>query len=150
MHKRHYLILVLHLIGCRAKYAGFIPMYQDEFIGTTNERSFELTESLTGYIIRFQPSYDCKNDSIINNSTSIIRLDNGDTVTVYSPCQLDSFEIGSLVTVEPASLHDRSIQQTKRVVIKQFPKKHQNYPYWECISCKYPNTIGKVVAQEKG
>jgi hypothetical protein len=141
------LILSVLLINCKAKYAGTIPMYMDEFILTTQERTFELNNNLTGNMIRFQPSYDCMNDTIAYTSTSIIKLASGDTVTVYSPCEQQPFEPGALLTVEKSNLDRRLIQQTKREIIEQFPKKHPNYPYWECISCKYPNTIGTLKAR---
>lgn len=147
MRTRHILILTLLLISCKVKYAGTIPMHMDEFILTTEERTFELDNYLTGNLIRYQPSYECTNDTIAYNSTSIIKLENGDTVTVYSPCEQQAFEPGTLVTVEQPDLSGRSIQQTKREIIEQFPKKHPNYPYWECISCKYPNTVGVLKAR---
>lgn len=116
----------------------------DEFILTTEERNFQLENSLTGNLIRFQASYDCTNESIAYNSTSLVKLMNGDTITVYSSCLQQQFESGIPVTVEKTDFNRKTIQQTKREIIKQFPKRHTNFPYWECISCKYPNTIGTI------
>ncbi|WP_422360905.1 hypothetical protein [Reichenbachiella sp.] len=138
--------MTLILISCKVKQAGFIPMHHDEFIETTAERSFELENSLTGDLIRYQPSYDCTNDTITYNSTYIIKLVNEDTITVYSPCDQQKLKLGAMLTIEKAKLDIGFIQQSKREIVQQFPKKHPNYPYWECISCKFPNTVGIVTA----
>jgi hypothetical protein len=122
-------------------------MHMDEFIGTTEQRMFQLENSLTGKLIRFQPSYDCTNDSIAYNSTSLVKLTNNDTITVYSPCLQRNFELGIEVIVENIASNGTAIQLIKREIIEQFPKKHSNYPYWQCISCKFPNTIGQVNAR---
>lgn len=137
-------LLMLILFSCKAKYAGTIPMYMDEFILITKERSFQLENSLTGTLIHFQESYDCTNDSIEYNSTSLVKLMDGDTITVYSPCLQKQFKPGSFVTIEKTDLNGKTIQQTKREIIEQFPRRHASFPYWECISCKYPNTVGII------
>lgn len=119
-------------------------MHYDEFILTTEERKFELTHELEGILLNYQPSYECNVDSVAYNSVSIVMLENGDTITVYSPCQRTELKIGIMVSVKKGDLGNKKLV-TKREIIKQFPKKSPYYPKWECISCKYPNTVGMVV-----
>jgi len=118
-------------------------MYLDEYIFTTEERFFNLNETLTGIMISHQTAYPCTNDSIIYNSTSLIKLASGDTISVYTPCSFEDFNTGDNVMISSTS-YNKDFIWAKREIIRQFPKKSVNYPYWECISCKYKNTIGTI------
>ena len=140
-------ILIIFLTSCKSRYAGFIPVHTYEYILTNKEREFELEEIIKGTLIRFQPSYDCTIDSIAYNSTALIQMDNGDTVTVYSPCQQQELIAGIPITVEKPDTNGRRIQKNKREIIEQFPKQHLNYSKWEYISCKYPNTVGRIITR---
>jgi hypothetical protein len=144
MRSASIIILVLSIAGCAtSNKGGAIPMYFDEFIFTTEDRYFELSNELFGTVLDYQAAYPCIYDSIIYNSTTVVELETGDTITVYTPCCQDEIPYGSKVIVSPIS-YNHEYRWTKREINKPFPKKSENYPYWECISCKYKNTIGKV------
>lgn len=133
------------MFGCSnaQKLGGVIPAHFDEYIFTTEERYFLLKENLFGTILKHQTAYSCDIDSIIYNSTSIVKLEGGDTLTVYSPCLMTKFDEGNKVNVEPVEF-DSSKDWTKREIYVQFKKGSYSYPLYQCLSCRYANTVGKI------
>ena len=128
--------------GCSSRHqSGALPAYMDKYVMTTDQRFFKLKGELTGTILNYQKAYECK-DSSLYNSTSIIKLQNNDTITVYSPCLTIGFKVGEKVNVKQVE-YDKS-KVGNRDIYVQFPKDSKNYPYWLCISCRFPNTMGMV------
>jgi hypothetical protein len=136
------LILLTSSISCKTKSnGGAIPVFIDEYSFTSDKRFFELTTELSGTIIKYQKAYDCK-DSVLYNSTSIIKLINNDTITVYSPCLRDSFNIGDKVIIKQIKYEKNKVGC--RDIEVPFPKDSKYYGYYQCISCRYKNTTGMV------
>lgn len=142
-------LLGIALAGCISRNrAGTLPVFMDPYILTTDERFFELSSHQTGTIIQHQSAFPCSIDSIIYNSTSIIKVASGDTITVYSPCLSIGFEPGAAVEIIPLAI-DQAKSWNKREILRQFPKKSEHYPYYRCVSCPYKNTIGMVSLSDK-
>jgi len=125
-----------------------LPVFLDEFVQTTEERSFIIMDELTGIIIRHQIGYPCNNEKNIYNSTSIVKLNSGDTITIYTPCRLNDFHKNDQVIIRPMK-YDTTKGWTKREILVQFSKRSNNYPYYQCISCRYSNTIGEITLANK-
>jgi len=138
------ILLTLVIVSCSfGRKGGTIPVYQDQYVLTTNERFFKLEDTLFGIVLFHQKAYPCDIDTIICNSTTIIELVDGDTITVHTPCNIVELRSGDIVTITPLE-YDQTKHWNKREILKQFPKKSQNYPYYQCISCLYKNTVGKI------
>lgn len=140
------LFILIFTSSCNRKMGGAIPAYMDEYVSTTDQRRFQLNQTIYGQIIDYQKSYDCNNDSIIYNATAIINVDN-ELFTIYEPCQTSGFAEGAEVVVLPLNLSDK--EYTAREIYKPFPKNSENYPYWECKSCKYKNSYGQIKLKDE-
>jgi hypothetical protein len=135
------LFILISTSSCNRKMGGAIPVYMDEYVSTTEQRRFQLNQIMYGQIIDYQKSYDCNNDSIIYNATAIIKVGN-QFFTIYQPCLNTEFAEGDEVVIRPLKLSEK--EYTTREIYKPFPKNSENYPYWECKSCKYKNTYGQI------
>lgn len=145
---RYLLFFLLLACGCKSKIGGMIPIYQDEYVGTTDQRAFLLESILHGEIVAFQASNDCLKDSAYYNSTAIIRLANSDTITVYTPCLQIELKTGDQVIIGAEELNDPAPSFLRNILVK--PKRNSPiYPYWVCSSCKYPNTIASLTPAGK-
>ena len=149
MKKLAVFISILVLSCACSRKACMLPMYIDDYTFTTEERYFTLNEPISGVVISHQIAYPCVNDSIISNSTSIIKLDSGDTITVYTPCFTEDLDTGDSVMISNSS-YNKNFMRTKREILRQFPKKSDLifYLFSFCISlsnaCIYCSLIPKL------
>jgi hypothetical protein len=121
----------------------------DEYVLTTHERFFELRQDFHGTVILNLISTPCTIDTIIYNSTTVVKLTSGDTITVYSPCNMTEFKKGDEVTITHID-YNKELFWSKRDIFARFPKRSDHYPYYQCKSCKYDNTIGKITLANNG
>ena len=134
-------ILLITLIVVSCKPAGVLPIKLDDYMTSTNERSFEMKNELYGNLLQYQASYPCT-DSTSYNATSVVQLDRGDTITVYTPCLANNFNLNTRVVIQP--YRDDVMLKTNKEIMIQASKNSSDYPYWLCFSCRFPNTIGII------
>ena len=123
------------------KSGGAIPMLMDEYLSTTEERRFILTEDIKGLIVKYQKSYDCDHDYYKYNATAIISS-NSEFITIYDYCQQKEFKPGDRVIIRRTQ--NVKSDWTVREISEPLPKSSEKYGYWQCLSCKYPNAFGAI------
>ena len=110
---------------------GTIPVFMDDYVSTTAERRIELKEELSGYIVKYQKSYDCNHELYKYNATAIVSV-NSELITIYDYCQQHEFKPGDEVKINHSQ--NFNSEWTTREIYEPFSKSSDNYGYWRCIS----------------